>query len=125
MAGSIVVCNDFIKGDSFFIRVSHTPAVDLSTAVFRLVMKNKEDATTAVLDVSYDIAAAIIAESPATIIADNAALGIAYVLIPSSATGIQPGEYYASLTRTIGADVNTLVQTGLADARKVVVHKKL
>ena len=122
MAGHKIVTRDFVQGDSFVIKVSHLTIVDQSAATYQFILSSTVGGAAA-LDISYDVAAAIATESPATTIADNAALGIVYVPIDSGA--IAPGEYFGSLSRTIAGDTLTLMQSGLHDVRKVVVHEAL
>ena len=122
MAGHKIVTRDFVEGDSFNIKVSHLDGSDQSTAVYQFILALVVGETSA-LDVSYDVAAAIVAEAPATTIADNAALGIVYVPIDSGTTAA--GEYFGSLSRTIDGATTTLMQSGLHDVRKVVIHEGL
>ena len=122
----IRVCKDFVQDDSFFIKVTHNPIVDQTTAVYELTLKAKETSGAPALYVSYDVAAAIVAEAPATIVYDNAVIGIVNVPIPRTETSkVQPGKYFASLKRTIGSETLTLVQSGISEAKKVTVYQTL
>jgi len=122
----IRVCKDFVQDDSFYIKVSHNPVVDQTTAVYELTLKAKETSGTPALYVSYDVAAAIVAAAPDTTIYDNAVLGIVNVPITREDTSaVQPGKYFASLKRTIGTETLTLVQSGINDAAKVEVYQTL
>jgi len=107
------VCEDFVQDDSFNVKVSHNPAIDLSTAVFELVLKKDEKSETPAMSVTYDIAATIIADAPDTTVADNAVLGVAYIPVTREDTSaVPPGSYIASLKRTIGSDTKTIIRTG-------------
>jgi len=107
------VCEDFVQDDSFNVKVSHNPVIDLSTAVFELVLKKDEKSTINAMSVTYDIAATIIADAPDTTVADNAALGIAYIPVTREDTSAVPdGEYIGSLKRTIGSETKTILRTG-------------
>jgi len=122
----IRVCKDFVQDDSFYIKVSHNPVVDQTTAVYELTLKVKEKSGTPALYVSYDVNAAIIAEAPATTIYDDAVLGIVNIPVTREDTSaVQPGKYFASLKRTIGTETFTLVQSGIYDAKKVEVYQTL
>lgn len=116
---TIQVCQDFIQGDDFVIKVSHNPVVDLTDASFELTLKKAEEGDP-ILYVLYAVPAGA-----------DATGGIANIPVPSVKTAlVEPGEYFASLKRTLAAGTTkTLIRTGAtysdAIARKVEVYKNL
>lgn len=112
---TIQVCQDFIQGDSFVIKVSHNPVVDLTLASFELTLKKNEGGDP-ILSVLYAV--------PSGADATN---GVANIVIPAEKTSlVPPGEYYGSLKRKLASgDVKTLIRTGKDNARKVICYKNL
>ena len=115
----IRVCQDFVQGDSFIIKVSHNPVIDLTGATFELTLKLTETS----IPVLSEVYAVPITEPEAT----NATNGIVNIPIPSASTAlVAPGKYLASLKRTLAAgDLKTLVRTGKGGAQKVTCYKNL
>ena len=110
---NVQVCQDFIQGDTFIIKVSHVPVIDLTGSTFELTLK-KEERGDSVLSVVFP--------HPG-----NGTDGTIDIEIPSTKTSlVPPGEYFASLKRTLsGGEAKTLVHTGKDNARKVEVFKNL
>lgn len=119
MKPQLQVCQDFIQGDGFVIKVSHNPVVDLTGATFELSMKKREEGNL----VLNEVYAVPVTEPEAA----NALLGIVNIPVPAASTAlVGPGEYYASLKRTLaGGEVKTLLRTGKDNARKVIVYRNL
>jgi len=121
MIDTIQVCQDFIQGDGFVIKVSYNPVPvgGLVGSTFELTIKSNEAGTSA-LSVVY---VTPITEPEHA----NALLGIVNIPIPAAKTAVvQPGEYFGSLKATLsGGEPKTLIRTGKDNARKVECFSNL
>ena len=110
------VCQDFVQGDSFVIKVSHNPEVDLTGGSFELILKTDEDSDTEVMSVTHAVPAG----------ADATAGRASIPVLTTDTENVPPGKYFASLKRTLAdGSVNTLVRSGKDNAGKVTVYKNL
>lgn len=116
MAGKTKVFKDFVQGDSFLIKISHNPVVDLTGATFRVVM-SYNPGRDLVLDVTHT-AGAHVDDVPGS--------GIVHIPITSADTAaVDPGKYYGSIIRTIGTNVITILQSGKNNVDTVTCYEKL
>lgn len=111
----IRICEDFVQDDSFKIKVTHSPILDITGAVFDLIFKEKETSTTAALAIS---------QTAGDDADDDVANGIAYIPVTrENSSSLAAGTYFVTLKRTIGTDTLTIIRSGKDGVEKVRVHK--
>ena len=110
---TVKVCEDFVQGDSFDMKISHNPAFDITGAVFELNLSAIEGGDP-VMTVSHT--------TPADADALN---GISTLVVSSTDTAnIPPGTYFGSLKRTLsGGEVRTILRSGKKTADGSIVRK--
>ena len=111
----VKVFKDFTQDDTFVIKVSHNPVLDITGAVFDVTLKQNPDSTTAALDVSYTVP-----------VGADATNGIAYIPITGAVTSlVSEGDYYGSIKRTIGTSTITVLSSCMPNVDKVHCCKTL
>jgi len=111
----VKVFKDFVQDDSFIIKISHNPVLDMTGAVFDVTLKKNLDDSVPLVLANYTV-----------LPSEDATNGIVYIPITREATSAIPeGEYYGSIKRTIGTNTITLLRSGKDNADKVKVYKTI
>ena len=101
--GTVKFVRDFSVGDSFKIRVLHSPIIDLTDGFLVFALKKRETDTTTTLAITHTIG-----DDPL----DDAANGLAYLPVRAADTiGLTPGRYFGTLKRLLGNDVFTIARS--------------
>jgi len=104
----------FTQGDSFKVKITHNPAVDVGSAVFKVALSKAETSTPELL---------ITHIAPTNTDSGN---GIIYIPFTSTDTNsVPPGDYYISIRRILAGETSTILRTNRYNVGKVTCFKKI
>jgi hypothetical protein len=113
----IKIVKDFVQGGSFRIKISHSPAKDITGGSFIFTLKKREDSAANVLQVTHAVGDDVL---------DVDADGTAWITVPSTATeDIPAGKYFGSIKRVLGSDVFTLIRSDMDNVELVTVFPNI
>jgi len=108
---------DLVQGADTVVKISHNPTVDITGAVFEIILKRQEASTTESLRVTHTAG-----DSGS----DDILNGVVYIPITGAeVSAMFEGEYWCSVTRTLNGQVLPVLLTGLHNVGTVTVHRKL
>lgn len=106
---------DFVQDDSFIIRITYNPIIDISGSLFELTLKSNPDSI-----ISYTLA------SYTAPVGGDSTNGVVNIPVTREATSAVPqGSYYVTLKKTLGDNTITLARSGKSNIDKVTVYKTL